>query len=75
MNESKPSTFIQYLDANNLYGWAMTQKLPTHGFKWINVDKSSVIKLLEKKTQTKVSYLKLILNTQGLYGNHIKIIL
>ena len=48
-DESKPSTFIQYLDANNLYGWAMTQKLPTSGFKWINVDKSSVLKLLEKK--------------------------
>ena len=48
-DESKPSTFIQYLDANNLYGWAMTQKLPTHGFKWIDVDKSKVIKLLEKK--------------------------
>ena len=48
-DESKPSTFIQYLNANNLYGWAMTQKLPTHGFKWINVDKTSVLKLLEKK--------------------------
>ena len=48
-DESKPSTFIQYLDANNLYGWAMTQKLPTHGFKWIDVDKTSVLKLLEKK--------------------------
>ena len=48
-DESKPSTFIQYLDANNLYGWAMTQKLPTHGFKWIDVDKSSVLRLLEKK--------------------------
>ena len=47
--ESKPSSFIQYLDANNLYGWAMTQKHPTHGFKWINVDKPSVLKLLEKK--------------------------
>ena len=48
-DETKPSTFIQYLDANNLYGWAMTQKLPTHGFKWIDVDKTSVLKLLEKK--------------------------
>ena len=48
-DESKPSTFIQYLDSNNLYGWAMSQKLPTHGFKWINVDESSVLKLLEKK--------------------------
>ena len=48
-DESKPSTFIQYLDENNLYGWAMTQKLPTHGFKWIDVDESSELKLLEKK--------------------------
>ena len=30
------SKFLQYLDANNLYGWAMIQKLPTHGFRWIN---------------------------------------
>ena len=27
--------FIQYLDANNLYGWAMSQKLPTGDFKWM----------------------------------------
>ena len=26
---------IQYLDANNLYGWAMSKKLPVNGFKWI----------------------------------------
>ena len=48
-DKTKPSTFIQYLDANNLYGWAMSQKLPTHGFKRIDVDKSKVLKLLEKK--------------------------
>ena len=23
-----------YLDANDLYGWAMSQKLPVNGFKW-----------------------------------------
>ena len=48
-DETKPSTFIQYLDANSLYGWAMSQKLPTDGFKWIDVEKSKVLKLLEKK--------------------------
>ena len=33
--ENKESSYIQYLDANNLYGWAMPQKLPVNGFKWI----------------------------------------
>ena len=48
-DESKPSTYIQFLDANNLYGWAMTQKLPTHGFKWVDLNKSKVIELLDKR--------------------------
>jgi hypothetical protein len=30
-----PSSYILYLDANNLYGWAMTQLLPTGGFHWL----------------------------------------
>ena len=34
-NESEESSYIQYLDANNLYGWAMSQKLPVNNFKWI----------------------------------------
>ena len=32
---SKPANYITYLDANNLYGWAMSKPLPTHGFKWM----------------------------------------
>ena len=35
-DKSKESTYIQYLDANNLYGWAMSKPLPTHGFEWLN---------------------------------------
>ena len=31
----KPDNHILYLDANNLYGWAMSQALPTGGFKWV----------------------------------------
>ena len=37
-DSSKPSKYIQYLDANNLYGWAMSKPLPTHGFEWMNVN-------------------------------------
>ena len=33
----EPSKYITYLDANNLYGWAMSKSLPTHGFKWMKV--------------------------------------
>ena len=35
-NKDKEESFIQYLDASNLYGWAMSQKLPVSGFKWKN---------------------------------------
>ena len=34
-NENEESSYIQYLDANNLYGWVMSQKLPVSGFKWL----------------------------------------
>ena len=35
---SKPTKYITYLDANNLYGWAMSKPLPTHGFKWMETN-------------------------------------
>ena len=35
-DKKKKYSYIQYLDANNLYGTAMTEKLPVSGFKWVN---------------------------------------
>ena len=33
-DEDKESSYIQYLNANNLYGWAISQKLPVDSFEW-----------------------------------------
>ena len=35
-NKALPNTYLSYVDANNLYGYAMSQKLPTGNFKWLN---------------------------------------
>ena len=35
-DKSIESSYRTYLDANNLYGWAMSQKLPGNGFMWYN---------------------------------------
>ena len=38
-NKKLISSYLVYLDANNLYGWAIRKKLPVGGFKWDNPDK------------------------------------
>ena len=45
----KQSTFISYLDMNNLYGWAMSEYLPYEEFAWLkNVDEFDVMSISEK---------------------------
>ena len=44
-NEKAPSKYIMYLDANNLYGWAMSQYLPTGNLKWMTDKEISKIDL------------------------------
>jgi len=35
-DSNKPSKYIKYFDANNLYGWGMLKTLPTSGFEWMD---------------------------------------
>lgn len=45
-NPKKDYTYILYVDANNLYGWAMSQFLPTGDFHWVdNADKFNVMNI------------------------------
>ena len=46
-DEKVPSKYIMYLDANNLYGWAMSQYLPTGGFKWMTEKQINKINLAQ----------------------------
>ena len=57
------SSYLQYLDANNLYGWAMSQPLPTGGFRWVDVNPNEISELATRTDkgyilQVDVSYPK-----------------
>ena len=39
------SSYLQYLDTNNLYGWAVSQTLLTGGFRWVDVNPNEISEL------------------------------
>ena len=52
-DENTPSKYIMYLDANNLYGWAMSQYLPTGGFRWMTQKQIDKINLANYEEDNK----------------------
>ena len=53
-DKNKESSYLKYCDANNLYGWEMSQKLPVNNFEWI---KGTIMRKVMK-----FIFLKLMLN-------------
>ena len=52
-DENAPSKYIMYLDAKNLYGWAMSQYLPTGNFRWMTDKETNKIDLGKYKADGK----------------------
>ena len=69
-DKKKKSSYIQYLDANNLYGKAMTEKLPVRGFRWVN----DIFEINEKfvKSYNKNSDTGYILEVDVDYSNELQ---
>ena len=56
-DDIKPSKYMIYLDANNLYGWTMNQYFPYSGIKWLNwkgIDMFDVNAISENNLQEKI---------------------
>ena len=50
-NPNQESTYIQYLNANNLCGWEMSQPFPTCGFKWVDIQIHEISELAKLKNK------------------------
>ena len=59
-NPSQESSYLGYLDANSLYGWAMSQPLSTGRFRWVDIKPDEIRKL--KKREDKGYLLEVIVS-------------
>ena len=69
-NPNASTKYLQYLDANNLYGWAMSQWLPMGVFRWVEVKPNEIGKLVKCKDkgyllEVDVRYPKELLNSHN----------
>ena len=51
------SSYVMYLDANNLYGWAMSQSLPTGEFDWLNEEENSNLDITQIPDDSEEGYI------------------
>ena len=74
-NKIVKSSYIEYLDANNLYGWAISQKLPVDSFEQVEENDLSrfneSFKKITMKPVIKDIFLKQMLNIQKIFINYI----
>ena len=56
-NFNELSIYLQYMDASNLYGWAMINNLPTHGFLWKKAEEFTPEKIEKLVKKYKRGYL------------------
>ena len=64
-DKNKGLSYLQHWDVNNLYRWAMSQKVSVNGFKWTEETSQfneDFIKSYNEKKKKKDMFLKLILN-------------
>jgi hypothetical protein len=51
------SSYVMYLDANNLYGWVMSQSLPTGEFDWLNEEENSNLDITQIPDDSEEGYI------------------
>ena len=56
-DSSKPCSYIVYLDANNLYGWSMSQYLPVKGFRWLSEEEIKNIDVCNARDDADTGYI------------------
>ena len=61
-DKNKESSYFNYCDINNLYGWVKSQKMPANGFKWVK-NKSQFKDIIKNYNEDREGFfLKLMLN-------------
>ena len=67
-DSSKPKSWIMNMDCTNQYGWAMSQALPTGGFKWIDPGDWNAEKIRALDSESAIGY---FFEVDLLYPNHL----